>query len=63
MRIKLSKIIHQTDVKYQIKMGSLFLRSMNQQNEYLINQITPVIQEIDKKLKDRFGYTSSGSSQ
>jgi len=56
---KLSTIIRQPEVKYQIQSSGLFIRTMNSQNEWLINQIAAVIHEIDKELKDKFGYTSS----
>jgi len=56
---KLSTIIHQPEVKYQIQIGSLSLMTMNQQNEVLAGQIVAVINEIDKELKDRFKYINS----
>ena len=54
---KLSTIIHQPEVKYQIQRESIMLKSLIGQNEDLNNRINTVIQEIDKELKDKFDYT------
>ena len=54
---KLSTIITQPDVKNLIQKGHDYIREVNEQAKNLINQIDTLIPEIDKELKDKFGYT------
>ena len=56
---KLSTIIYQPEVIYVFRMGDVLIKGTNSDFERNINQIAAVIQEIDKELKDRFGYTTS----
>ena len=56
---KLSTIIFQPEVKYQIQIGELAIREVNQGCKITINTIAIVIQEIDQELKDKFNYDAS----
>ena len=53
---KLSTIIHQPEVKFQIQFGGIAIKSMNDQNEHLVVKIDTLIRDIDKELKEKFKY-------
>ena len=51
---KLSTIIQQSEVKFLIQVGRTFILDINREKERLIKTIAPIIDKIDKELKDRF---------
>jgi len=51
---KISTIIHQPEIKYLIYFGGLTIREVNSHCEYLLDQISNAINDIDKELKERF---------
>jgi len=53
---KLSTIIYQPEVQYLFQMGDSFIKEINRRSEDVINQTAAVISEIDKELKERYGY-------
>jgi len=53
---KLSTIIYEQEVINVFLLGENFIKEVNGNSEYIINQTSAVISEIDKELKDRFDY-------